>query len=91
MRRQRVIGRCELVNQRGQSISLPREQYETVRAAWLKGSLYVDVVDFHGARGTVKLHNIESIFDVSPEALMARIEEDRLDEADDNLAGGSVS
>lgn len=90
MKRRRHEGLCEVTTKLGQMFVLPRAQYATVRAAWLKGARFVDVVDFHGAAGTVKLEDIDGIFDVSAEVLQSRIQESREDEADDSLAGGGV-
>lgn len=90
VKRMREVGRCELVNDRGQTLYLPRDQYHPVRTAWLKGAPFVDIVDFYGAPGTVKLEKIQGIFDCPAETILARIEEERLDEADDSLAGGTA-
>lgn len=89
MRRKRELGYCCVTTNRQGSWFLPREQFDCVRAAWLKGAPFVDTIGFHGDRITIKLADVDSIFDVTPEAEMSALEERRANDADDSLAGAT--
>lgn len=56
----------------------------------MKGVRFVDAVGLHGERCTLKLGDVEAIYDMAPESVMSSINESRADESDDSLAGGAV-
>lgn len=89
MTRKRIDGYC-LMDSNSTAFHLQRDQYSSVRKAWLEGAKYVDTIGLHGEALTIRLADINSVVDLSPEAVMSYVEEKRADEADDSLAGGIV-
>lgn len=90
VRRKRELGYCMVSTASNGTFLLQRDQFEPVRAAWLKGVQFVDAIEFFGNRITLKLTDVDSISDVAPEVEMAALLARRADEADDSLAGGAV-
>lgn len=90
MRRKRELGYCSVTTTEGGGYLLERAQFDPVKAAWLKGCVFVDTIGFHGDRMTIRLSNVDSVSDVPPEAEVSALYERRADEADDSLAAGSV-
>lgn len=88
--RRRTDGYCVVTTKTGGSFHLRRDQYSPVRKAWLEGSRFFDAVGLHGDTGTIKLEEVDGVFDLSPENVMASVEEQRADSSDDSLASGAV-
>lgn len=88
--RKRHEGYC-LISFKGQeAFHARRDQYETLRQAWLKGAQYVDIEGPYGDRGTIALADVNGIFDMTPESIRASMTDRREDEAEDSLSGGGV-
>lgn len=88
--RKRTDGYCCVTTKHGGSFHLRRDQYAPTRKAWLDGARFLDVVGCHGDRGTLKLADVDGVFDFAPENIMSSVEESRADESDDSLASGAV-
>lgn len=87
MIRKRTHGYCAVMKIEGNVIHLRRDQYGPVRKAWLENVDRIDSIALHGDKCTVRLDNVDSIFDVTPEVVMSVIEEDRADNSDDSISG----
>ncbi len=87
--RKREDGYCFVGTKQGHYWHLRRDQYETTRRAWLRGAAIVDTVGFYGDRITIKLTEVDSVSDMSPEVIQACIEADRADSSDDSMAGST--
>lgn len=86
--RKRDLGYCEVSTDGPGAWHLQRDQFVSVRTAWLKGVRFVDTVSFYGAPLTIKLDNVDSVEDVPPDALAACRADKRQDEEDDSLMSG---
>lgn len=76
MIRKAVEGYCRLSSADGSAWHLRRDQYGAIRTAWLKGSAFVDTFDIYDSPITIKLADVDSISDISPDAyLTAEAEE----------------
>jgi hypothetical protein len=87
--RRRTDGYCIVTTKQGGSFHLRRDQYTPVRQAWIGGSRFVDAVGLHGDSDTIKLEDVDGVFDLAAENV-AFVEEQRADSSDDSLAGGAV-
>ena len=87
IKRRRFEGYCHLTEDTGGGWYLPRSEFSKVRTAWLKGAPFVDTVGFHGDSITIKMENIDSIADITPESIESSRDEKRADEADDLAEG----
>ena len=85
MKRKKDLGYCLVANDDGSAWHLQRDQYLPVRAAWDKGALRVDTIDFDGAVGEISLRRIDSVWDVPPEAVQNAVDAARADAEDDTL------
>jgi hypothetical protein len=86
--RKRKEGYC-LVSLRGQqAFHARRDQYATIRHAWLEGVRFVDIVGPYGDRGTISLADVDGVFDMTPESINASIADERADNEEESLGGG---
>ncbi len=89
LKRKRLEGFCRVTDDTGASWHLPRSEFAKVRMAWLKGAQFVDTFGFHGDALTIRLANVDSIGDLSADAVNALRAEDQADAADDLAEGVS--
>lgn len=88
--RKRTDGYCIVSTRTACTFHLRRDQYSPVRRAWLDGAVFVDTTGLHGEAITIKLTDVDGIYDCSPDAVMSEVEEKRADASDDSLATGTA-
>lgn len=90
MNRKRIDGYCLVSTKQGSTFHLRHDQYANVRKAWLDGARVVDTIGHHGDHCTIKLEDVDGVFDMTAACVMNAVEESRADAADDSLASGVV-
>lgn len=87
MSTQRETGFAAIAMLEAGEYRIPLAAYESVRAAWMRGDAFLEVVDYFGAPMTIKASRIEAVCRYEPAHLAARREHEAAERALDAITG----